>query len=141
MNIIEKENPEGVILQFGGQTAIKLANDLADLGINIIGTSADMIDAAEDRERFEAILEKLDIKRPKGRAVWNTEDGVAEAEKVKYPVLVRPSYVLGGQGMEICYLEENLKGYMDNVASYFTVFIFKKHNRDNAICCSTDLSC
>ena len=113
MNIIEKENPEGVILQFGGQTAIKLANDLADLGINIIGTSADMIDAAEDRERFEAILEKLDIKRPKGRAVWNTEDGVAEAEKVKYPVLVRPSYVLGGQGMEICYLEENLKGYLE----------------------------
>ncbi|RUA09326.1 MAG: carbamoyl-phosphate synthase large subunit, partial [Fusobacteria bacterium] len=113
MNIIEKENPEGVILQFGGQTAIKLANDLADLGINILGTSAEMIDAAEDREKFEAALEKLDIKRPKGRAVWNIEDGIAEAEKVKYPVLVRPSYVLGGQGMEICYLEENLKGYLE----------------------------
>jgi len=113
MNIIEKENPEGVVLQFGGQTAIKLANDLERLGIKILGTSAKQIDEAEDREKFEELLEELDIKRPKGKAVWNTEDGVREAENVRYPVLVRPSYVLGGQGMEICYVEKSLRGYLD----------------------------
>ncbi|MEG0839971.1 MAG: carbamoyl-phosphate synthase (glutamine-hydrolyzing) large subunit, partial [Cetobacterium sp.] len=95
MNIIEKEKPEGVVLQFGGQTAIKLANDLSEKGIKILGTSAQMIDAAEDREKFEEVMEKLDIKRPKGKAVWNIEDGIKIAEEVNYPVLVRPSYVLG----------------------------------------------
>ena len=113
MNIIEKENPEGVILQFGGQTAIKLANDLSRKGIKILGTSAEMIDAAEDREKFEEIMEKLDIKRPKGRAVWDIETGIKIAEEVKYPVLVRPSYVLGGQGMEICHDEYNLVKYLE----------------------------
>ena len=113
MNIIEKENPEGVVLQFGGQTAIKLANDLSARGVKILGTSAKMIDAAEDREKFEEIMEKLDIKRPKGRAVWNIEAGIKIAEEVKYPVLVRPSYVLGGQGMEICHDEFNLIKYLE----------------------------
>lgn len=113
MNIIEKENPEGVVLQFGGQTAIKLANDLSARGVKILGTSAKMIDAAEDREKFEEIMEELDIKRPKGRAVWNIEDGIKIAEEVKYPVLVRPSYVLGGQGMEICHDEFNLVKYLE----------------------------
>ncbi|MGL5988949.1 carbamoyl-phosphate synthase (glutamine-hydrolyzing) large subunit [Cetobacterium sp.] len=112
MNVIDKENPEGVIIQFGGQTAIKLANDLRDRGVKILGTSAEMVDAAEDREKFEAIMEKLDIKRPKGKAVWDIEAGKKIAIDVQYPVLVRPSYVLGGQGMEICHDEFNLVNYL-----------------------------
>ncbi|MGL5918193.1 MAG: carbamoyl-phosphate synthase (glutamine-hydrolyzing) large subunit, partial [Cetobacterium sp.] len=112
MNIIDKENPEGVIIQFGGQTAIKLANDLRDRGVKILGTSAEMVDAAEDREKFEDIMEKLDIKRPKGKAVWDVEAGKKIAIEVQYPVLVRPSYVLGGQGMEICHDEFNLVNYL-----------------------------
>ncbi|MGL5981796.1 MAG: carbamoyl-phosphate synthase large subunit, partial [Cetobacterium sp.] len=112
MNIIDKENPEGVIIQFGGQTAIKLANDLRDRGVKILGTSAEMVDAAEDREKFENIMEKLDIKRPKGKAVWDIEAGKKIAIEVQYPVLVRPSYVLGGQGMEICHDEFNLVNYL-----------------------------
>lgn len=113
MNIINKEKPEGVIIQFGGQTAIKLANDLKKKGVNILGTSAEMIDAAEDREKFEAVMEKLDIKRPKGRAVWKAEIGKEIASEIGYPVLVRPSYVLGGQGMEICHDEKNLLDYLN----------------------------
>ncbi|MDR3259050.1 MAG: carbamoyl-phosphate synthase large subunit [Fusobacteriaceae bacterium] len=116
MSILEKEKPEGVILQFGGQTAIKLAKDLYDRGVNIIGTSADKIDEAEDRERFEEMMEELDIKRPNGKGVWNVEDGIRIADIIEYPVLVRPSYVLGGQGMEICYDEKNLVKYL--VASF-----------------------
>ena len=112
MNIIDKEKPAGVIIQFGGQTAIKLANDLRDRGVTILGTSAEMVDAAEDREKFEDIMEKLDIKRPKGRAVWEVEAGKKIAAEVQYPVLVRPSYVLGGQGMEICHDEYNLVNYL-----------------------------
>ncbi|MFR1676745.1 MAG: carbamoyl-phosphate synthase large subunit, partial [Fusobacterium sp.] len=113
MNILEKEKPEGVILQFGGQTAIKLANDLSDRGIKVIGTSADKIDEAEDRERFEEMMEELDIARPKGRAVWDVNHGISIANEIKYPVLVRPSYVLGGQGMEICHDEYNLVKYLE----------------------------
>ena len=113
MNILEKEKPEGVILQFGGQTAIKLANDLSDRGIKVIGTSADKIDEAEDRERFEEMMEELDIKRPKGRAVWDVAHGIEIANEINYPVLVRPSYVLGGQGMEICHDEYNLVKYLE----------------------------
>lgn len=112
MNIIDKEKPAGVIIQFGGQTAIKLANDLRDRGVTILGTSAEMVDAAEDREKFEDIMEKLDIKRPKGKAVWDIEAGKKIATEVQYPVLVRPSYVLGGQGMEICHDEYNLVNYL-----------------------------
>ncbi|MDR1831140.1 MAG: carbamoyl-phosphate synthase large subunit [Fusobacteriaceae bacterium] len=113
MSILDKERPEGVILQFGGQTAIKLAKDLDKRGVKIIGTSADKIDEAEDRERFDEMMERLDIARPQGKGVWKAEDGVAVAESVGYPVLVRPSYVLGGQGMEICYDEKNLVKYLD----------------------------
>ena len=114
LNIIEKENPEGVILQFGGQTAIKLANALAERGIKILGTSAEKIDEAEDREKFEEMMEELDIKRPKGRAVWDINHGIEIANEIKYPVLVRPSYVLGGQGMEICHDEYNLVKYLES---------------------------
>ncbi|WP_300362507.1 carbamoyl-phosphate synthase large subunit [Fusobacterium sp.] len=114
LNIIEKEKPEGVVLQFGGQTAIKLANALSDRGIKILGTSAEKIDEAEDREKFEEMMEKLDIKRPKGRAVWDINHGIEIANEIKYPVLVRPSYVLGGQGMEICHDEYNLVKYLES---------------------------
>ena len=113
MAILEKEKPEGVILQFGGQTAIKLANDLSDRGIKIIGTSADKIDEAEDRERFEEMMEELNINRPKGRGVWDIAHGIEIANQIGYPVLVRPSYVLGGQGMEICHDEYNLVKYLE----------------------------
>lgn len=112
LDIIEKENPEGVILAFGGQTAIKLSKDLHEHKINIIGTGFDVIDRAEDREKFEALLEKLNIKRPKGYGVKSLEQGLKVAKDLGYPVLIRPSYVLGGQGMEITYDEERLKQYL-----------------------------
>ena len=114
LNIIEKEKPEGVILQFGGQTAIKLAKFLDEKNIPILGTDFNDIDAAEDREKFDELLEKLNINRPKGIAVWSTEEGVKHASEIGYPVLVRPSYVLGGQGMEITYNEAKLKAYLDS---------------------------
>jgi len=113
-NIVEKEKPDGVILQFGGQTAIKLAKFLNEKNISIYGTKPEQIDAAEDREKFEALLEKLNINRPKGKAVWNLKEGLKEAKIIGYPVLVRPSYVLGGQGMEITYDETELKHYLRN---------------------------
>ncbi len=114
LNIIDKEQPEGVILQFGGQTAIKLAAFLSEQNINILGTGWEQIDAAENREKFDALLEKLDIQRPKGIAVYKTDEGLREAERLGYPVLVRPSYVLGGQGMEITYHAEQLSYYLKN---------------------------
>ena len=114
LNIIEKENPDGVILQFGGQTAIKLANFLKEKGIKTLGTTADQIDMAEDREKFEELLEKFDIARPKGKGVWTLEEGIEEARRLGFPVLVRPSYVLGGQGMEITHDEEELTYYLKN---------------------------
>ena len=113
-NIIELEKPEGVILQFGGQTAIKLANFLDEMKVPILGTQPQHIDEAEDREKFDEVLEKLDIKRPKGKAVWSVEEGVAEANKLEYPLLVRPSYVLGGKGMEITRNEKDLVSYLKN---------------------------
>ncbi len=113
-NIILKEKPNGVILQFGGQTAIKLAKFCDHMGINVLGTQPEQVDAAEDREKFDEILEKLDIRRPKGKAIWNTQEGLEIAKELHYPVLVRPSYVLGGQGMEITFEESQLKKYLIN---------------------------
>jgi len=112
LNIIEKEKPEGVILQFGGQTAIKLANFLNEMNVPILGTKPEQIDAAEDREKFDELMEKLNIARPKGKAVWSTKEGLNEANQLGYPVLVRPSYVLGGQGMEITYTKDELERYL-----------------------------
>ena len=112
LNIVEKERPDGVILQFGGQTAIKLANFFKEKNIPILGTDPEQIDMAEDREKFDAVLETLGIKRPKGKAVTNIEDGKAAAKSIGYPVLVRPSYVLGGKGMEITYTEDDLVSYL-----------------------------
>ncbi len=114
LNIIQKEKPYGVILQFGGQTAIKLAKFLDEMNINILGTKREQIDEAEDREKFDEIMEKIQINRPKGKAVWSVDEGIDEAKKLGYPLLVRPSYVIGGQGMEITYSENELKIYLEN---------------------------
>ena len=111
-SIIETEKPYGVVVQFGGQTAIKLTRHLSDLGVNILGTSADSIDAAEDRERFDELLEKCQIPRPAGFTVMTTEEAVEVAEKLGYPVLLRPSYVLGGQNMIIAHSEKDVVEYM-----------------------------
>ena len=110
--IIETEKPYGVVVQFGGQTAIKLTRHLSDMGVNILGTSADNIDAAEDRERFDELLEKCNIPRPEGFTVMTTEEAVEVAEKLGYPVLLRPSYVLGGQNMIIAYSQADVVEYM-----------------------------
>jgi len=112
MNIIRVEKPVGVVVAFGGQTAIKLTNFLSAQGIKILGTPAESIDAAEDRELFDALLEKHNIARPKGSTVMTTEEALEAAEKIGYPVLMRPSYVLGGQNMIIAFTENDIKEYM-----------------------------
>ncbi len=114
LNVVERERPDGVILQFGGQTAIKLAKFFDEMNIPIYGTNPEHIDAAEDREKFDEILEKLNISRPKGKGVWTVEEGTEVAESLGFPVLVRPSYVLGGQGMEITYNREQLIKYLSD---------------------------
>lgn len=113
MSIIEIEKPIGVIVAFGGGTAIKLTRKLSERGVAIIGTSADSIDICEDRERFEALLEELTIKRPKGYSVMSEEEALMAAQKLGYPVLMRPSYVLGGQNMIIAFSQEDIKEYME----------------------------
>ncbi|MBP2031413.1 carbamoyl-phosphate synthase large subunit [Clostridium algifaecis] len=112
LSVIDKEKPYGVILQFGGQTAIKLAEFLKEKNIATLGTTADQIDTAENREKFDELLENLNISRPKGKGIWTIDEGLKEAQKVGFPVLVRPSYVLGGQGMEITYNEKELVYYL-----------------------------
>ena len=111
-NVVELEKPWGAVVQFGGQTAIKLAKALTDMGVPILGTSSDGVDAAEDRERFDAILQQCGIPRAAGRTVFTTEEALAAANEIGYPVLVRPSYVLGGQGMEIAYNDRNIVEFM-----------------------------
>ena len=113
MNIIEIEKPEGVIVAFGGGTAIKLTKKLHERGVNIIGTPADSIDISEDRTRFDNLLEQLDIKRPKGFGVMTETEALTAAEKLGYPVLMRPSYVLGGQNMIIAFSPEDIREYME----------------------------
>lgn len=112
MNIVEEENPDGVIVQFGGQTSINLAEPLNHSGVRILGTSNDSIDRAEDRERFDALVEEVGIPRPPGKTVFSVEDAVKVAAEIGYPVLVRPSYVLGGRAMEIVYNQSELEFYM-----------------------------
>ncbi len=111
-NIVEQEKPWGAVVQFGGQTAIKLAKALTDMGVPILGTSSDGVDAAEDRERFDEILNQCLIPRAKGQTVFTTEEALRAANEIGYPVLVRPSYVLGGQGMEIAYNDRNITDFM-----------------------------
>ncbi|CAH2713326.1 Carbamoyl-phosphate synthase large chain [Neobacillus rhizosphaerae] len=114
MPIIELENPIGVVVQFGGQTAINLAAGLAEHGVKILGTSLEDLDRAEDRDKFEQALERLNIPQPLGKTALSVEEAVAIATEIGYPVIVRPSYVLGGRAMEIVYRKEELLYYMEN---------------------------
>lgn len=112
-NVIDIEKPYGVVIAFGGQTAIKLCGYLDKKGIRILGTPADSVDLAEDRERFDELLEQFGIARPKGLTVMSKEEAVAAAEKLGYPVLLRPSYVIGGQNMTIAFTQNDIERYMD----------------------------
>jgi carbamoyl-phosphate synthase large subunit len=114
LSIVEVEQPTGVIVQFGGQTPLKLADDLARLGVPIIGTSPDAIDRAEDRERFQQLVVKLGLRQPYNRVASSTEEGIERAAEIGYPIIVRPSYVLGGRAMELVYNPEELRTYMQN---------------------------
>lgn len=114
-DIIELERPVGVVVAFGGGTAIKLTSFVASLGIRILGTSAEGIDLAEDRERFDALLESFGIKRPRGKGVRTTDEALSAAEELGYPVLLRPSYVIGGQNMSIVHDESEVRRYMDRI--------------------------
>ena len=117
MHVIEVEKPEGVVVAFGGQTAIKLVKFLDESGIKILGTSAKSIDMAEDREQFDALLEKFNIRRPSGLTVMTRDEALKAADELGYPVLLRPSYVIGGQNMTIAYKEEDVVRYMDIILS------------------------
>ncbi|MBM7632520.1 carbamoyl-phosphate synthase large subunit [Geomicrobium sediminis] len=113
MNVIDLEMPEGVVVQFGGQTAINLAEKLANAGVKILGTSLEAMDTAEDRDKFERALKALDVPMPPGKTATSVEEAVAAANTLGYPVLVRPSYVLGGRAMEIVEHEDELRTYME----------------------------
>ena len=114
MNIIELEKPKGVIVQFGGQTAINLAEKLVPYGVKFLGTSLEDLDRAENRDKFEKTLQKLDIPQPKGKTSTSKDEAIKIAQEIGFPVLVRPSYVLGGRAMEIVYNETELSHYMEN---------------------------
>ena len=114
MHVIEQEQPEGVIIQFGGQTSINLASKLERLGVRILGTTIENMDRAENRNQFEHLLTNLNIPQPKGKTAISVKEATVIAEEIGYPVLVRPSYVLGGRAMEIVYHEEELLQYMEN---------------------------
>ncbi len=146
MNIIDYEKPKGVIVSLGGQTAINLANDLAALGVPIIGTSAEAINNAENRDSFETILTKLEIERPEGDTVYSLEKGMLVANKIGYPVLVRPSFVLGGRGMEIVYSDQELSQYLKSAVKInqehpvlIDKYIVGKEIEVDAICDKTDV--
>ena len=113
MNIINLENPEGVVVQFGGQTAINLAEKLTKYGVKVLGTSLENLDRAEDRKEFEALMQRIEIPQPLGKTATSVEEAVDNANFIGYPVLVRPSYVLGGRAMEIVYNEPELVDYMN----------------------------
>ncbi|MCC8073106.1 MAG: carbamoyl-phosphate synthase large subunit [Clostridiales bacterium] len=117
MNVIKAENPIGVVVAFGGQTAIKLTKFLDNNNITIFGTSAQSIDVAEDREKFDALLERFNISRPKGESVMTLNEALAAANRLGYPVLLRPSYVIGGQNMTIAYTNDDVEQYMQIILS------------------------
>jgi carbamoyl-phosphate synthase large subunit len=146
MNIIELEKPLGVVVSLGGQTAINLAEPLHRLGVPVIGTGVQAIENAENRDCFEKIMTALNIPQPKGQAVYNVEDGVTAAATIGYPVLVRPSYVLGGRAMQIVNNEESLKNYLQtavevNISQPVLVdkYINGKELEVDAICDGTDV--
>jgi carbamoyl-phosphate synthase large subunit len=112
LSIYEKEKPKGVIVQFGGQTPLNIANELSEAGVNILGTSPETIDLAEDRDRFRQMMQKLNIPMPKSGMASNLEEALIVAKRIGYPLMVRPSYVLGGRGMEVVHDEEMLKEYV-----------------------------
>ena len=116
-NVVERENPDGVIVQFGGQTPLKLAKPLSKIGAKIIGTSAEVIDEAEDREKFAKFIKELGLNQPANGTAFTKEEAFEIAKNIGYPVLVRPSYVLGGRAMRIVYNEDELKQYMDEAVS------------------------
>ena len=118
MNVIENEKPIGVVVQFGGQTAINLASQLAERGVKIIGTSLEAINKAEDRKLFEKLLNDLDIPQPKGKAVRTEEEMLKAAEELGFPLLVRPSYVIGGRGMQVVYDTEELTAYFQSALKF-----------------------
>ena len=117
-NIVRLEKPDGAVVQFGGQTAINLTEALLKMGVRILGTSAENVDAAEDRERFDEILEECCIPRPKGQTVFTTEEALEVANTLGYPVLIRPSYVLGGQGMQIAVRDQDIVEFMAVINRY-----------------------
>ena len=119
LHVIRSENPEGVIVQFGGQTPLNLARDLQKAGVRILGTSPDAIDRAEDRERFQEIVYKLGLKQPDNDIVTTTQEALVAAQKIGFPVLVRPSYVLGGRSMEIVHDPDTLESFMNGVLKLF----------------------
>ncbi len=146
MNIIEFENPEGVIASLGGQTAINLAEPLRDRGVKIVGTDCDAIERAENRDSFEKILKDLDIPQPQGHAVTKIEDGIKAANEIGYPVLVRPSFVLGGRAMQIVANEEQLRHYLKTAVEIdedkpvlVDKYIFGKEVEVDAICDGRDV--
>jgi carbamoyl-phosphate synthase large subunit len=112
LEIVDVERPKGVIVQYGGQTPLKLAAGLHAAGVPIIGTTPDMIDCAEDRERFQKLLSELDLKQPPNRTARNPEEAITLAQEIGYPLVVRPSYVLGGRAMEIVHQQSDLERYM-----------------------------
>ena len=145
-SIVDIEKPDGAVVQFGGQTAIKLTEALMKMGVPILGTAAEDVDAAEDRERFDEILEQCGILRPKGQTVFTAEEAKKAANELGYPVLVRPSYVLGGQGMQIAICDEDIDefiGIINQIAQEHPILVDKyimgKEIEVDAICDGTDI--
>ncbi len=145
-NIVRIEKPDGAVVQFGGQTAIKLTESLMKMGVPIFGTSAENVDAAEDRERFDQILEQCRIPRPKGHTVFTAEEAKTAANELGYPVLVRPSYVLGGQGMRIAFHDAEVEEFIDiinRIAQDHPILVDKylmgKEIEVDAVCDGTDI--
>ena len=145
-SIVDIEKPDGAVVQFGGQTAIKLTEALMKMGVPILGTAAEDVDAAEDRERFDEILEQCGIPRPKGQTVFTAEEAKKAANELGYPVLVRPSYVLGGQGMQIAICDEDIDefiGIINQIAQEHPILVDKyimgKEIEVDAICDGTDI--
>ena len=146
MNIVHLEKPEGVIATLGGQTAVNLADALTRRGVKIIGTDCEGIEKAEDRDEFDAVIKSLNIPNPQGEAVTDIESGVAAAERIGYPVLVRPSFVLGGRAMEIVANEKMLRKYLKNAVDVdedkpvlIDKYIVGKEVEVDAICDGTDV--